>query len=1406
MTSNIFHLGIDLGSISLKVALLNEQLEIVFARWVRVAGQPLLALSLLLDELNSIYSNATIMSVGITGSGRSLIENKIPSKSVNEISAQAEAVATLYPHIRTVIEIGGQDSKLIILDEDKTSELLSVRDFRMNELCAAGTGAFLDQQAARLGLTIDDFAKLALDAKNPAPIAGRCAVFAKTDMTHHQQEGKALADIVAGLGEALARSYLANLVRGKDLPRPISFQGGVASNASLVATFRRLLNVTADDEFIVPKHHKVMGAIGACLKGAKEWNAQGSVNLSLLISLLSAKKDTADHAYKFASALGEPLSEPALKPIEPDLTRLELKEKYLGIDVGSVSVKFVVLGPQGIVLSDYRFSDGKPLEALRTMLANMCDRLNPSEVAGVGVTGSGRHFVGKLIGADAIRNEITAQALAANLICPDVDTVMEIGGQDAKFMRLDKDRPSHFAMNRVCAAGTGAFLQEQSKRLEVDLNAEFANMAFESKRPALLGARCTVFMESDLVSHQQMGFEKIDLVAGLANSVVANYMEKVVAGFSLGKRILFLGGVAENKAVTAALEASTGKSVMTSTVGKLSGAIGAALAGVQAVKDRGKRTKSFSLQDTKLKFERKMCEDCANHCQIVVTEGDVQRFFGGRCGKWDSNTSRPLKVKDSLLKQRQELIFNTNKVVSSLIPYPSSLVPAFRIGIPRALFAFDMLPAWKTFFEHLGCEVVLSPETDDKILSEGIKRLVVETCLPVKAFCSHIHWLDKRGVDFIFVPSLVITGCDAHGKETAHCPYIQSLVQFAKPVAKTPLLNPVINWKLDPNSECVAMAGLAPLLGKSHKQANLAWRAAAKAQQEFRIQLRNIGMEALKNLASGKISRAFVLLGKDYNVLDERLSSRIASILEAQGETVLTQDMLAADDGNYSAAYRTMYWSHGKEILSAAQIAAKTDQLYPILITSFGCGPDSFTIKFTRDIMGKKPMLVLEVDEHSSSIGMETRIEAFIDSLPSKTQLSSPDFRKAFVPQDKIKRVFLPNFSDHGYAFAAALRTLGFTPVLTPLPDDESAKLGAKYASSGECHPYVLMLGDFLKVASKDEDLSDACYFMPESGACRVGQFGAQMRLAAEDMGVSLPVFTRIEDLASSLGTHPRLGYVRSLFTYWEMMRGMDFLSQKHLETRAYETVPGAADNVREKAREILMECIFDEKPLDGLKKASELLSAVPTDRSQQRVKIGITGDYFTRICDYANGEMFRDIERMGGVVMLPPSMSEFVKYNSYQKPAADFKHRNVADFLQSSVLRFVVESREKRVRKIAGSDLDYDIPLEYNRAKKLIEPYMDMKLPAGLTGSVAAILEQIAAGADGIVSAITFHCNYGLAIGSVLSLIDKDHPDIPKLTLIFEGLKPTHNRLRLEAFMERVHDAAKRRRMATRHSEPFDS
>jgi predicted CoA-substrate-specific enzyme activase len=1367
------YLGIDLGSVSLKAVVTDADGGILFEEWTRVKGAPMASLGAMLEEMVQAVGNVDIDGIGITGSGRGLLRGIKGSREVNEITAHAKAAHFLNPTIRTIIEIGGQDSKLIILDE--TGE---ISDFAMNELCAAGTGAFLDQQAARLSMPISEFAALVSSAKDPVPIAGRCAVFAKTDMTHHQQEGRALPDIVAGLNDALVRSYISNLVRGKMLPRPISFQGGVASNGGLLFAFRKNLGL-GGNEISVPRHHLTMGAFGAAILAKGDGRA-APIRIEDVLAMIEDIKDAQMRHGR------ERLLPIAQRPIEPNFALLDFDGNYLGIDIGSVSVKAVLLGKDGITRSAYAMSDGRPLDVISSILGGMLDCSD--EIDAIGITGSGRGFIGAMVGADVVVNEITAQAKAASFIWPECDTVIEIGGQDAKFMRLEDARATDFQMNRVCAAGTGAFLQEQAVRLGVALDGEFANEAFLSERPADLGARCTVFMESDLVSHQQMGYDRRDLVAGLSLSVVTNYLEKVVAGRNIGKNVLFLGGVAENDAVASALKVKVGCEVRTCTVGKISGAIGAAIAAREAIKSgliqKAGRRPSLS----KISTEQFICDGCSNRCKVTRLASDHSRTYGGRCGKWETSRSKKTRpsIKNPPVDQRMKLLFKS---------CPSDgKTSLLKIGIPRAMLAFDQLPLWRKFFVELGHEVVLSPETDDEMLTEGLKHITAETCLPIKTFAAHVMWFERmRNVDYLFIPSMVMTGKDVHGRDTYHCPYVQSLVQFARPITSIRILNPVVSWKWHPMDYRREMIRIASDIGAPKAKAARAFDAGLASMCEFKDGLLAIGNDILSKLRNQEIDRAFVLIGKDYNICDVKLNSRATDILHAMGETAITQDMMADDSGQYPGDYSAMIWPHGKEIIAAAHKASGIDGLYPIMLTSFGCGPDSFTINAAREASGGKPFLVLEVDEHSSSIGMETRIEAFLDSIG--TRRATPQVRKpSRAHKNKIRRVFLPSFSDHGLGFAAVMKKLGFTPVLTGPPDATSEGLGLSNTSCGECHPYTLMLGDYIKAASSGEDFSDACYFMPDSALCRVGQFGAQMRRVADVRGLKLPISTNISELYPSMDSPPKSTYMQAIIAYWEAMRGMDFLMQKHLETRAYEVEAGSADKAHEEGLKIIFDSIMEDRQGDGIKRAVSLLDGVKTDRARQLVKIGITGDYYTRVCDFANGGIFRDVERMGGVIMLPPTMSEFVKYDAHQKLHWAVGHKNLSELCRSLIARAIVGKKERGVRALFGDGLDYDIPLEYGRAIEYIRPYMDKKLPSGLTASVAAIMEQISAGADGILNLITFHCTYGLILCSVMSAIAKDHPDIPRLTLIFEGLKPTHNRQRLEAFMERVKSKRLRR------------
>ncbi|MGY4707660.1 acyl-CoA dehydratase activase [Candidatus Bipolaricaulota sp. J31] len=534
--------GIDVGSLTVKVVFWREG-EVLLSSYRPGRGAPY---QVLLEELETAfrqYPVEMVRGVGITGSGGRILARHIPGTYVNELVAQLRAVEHFHPEARTVIEIGGQDSKLLVLDE--RAGRLELVDFALNTQCAAGTGSFLEQQAARLGLTIEEFSELATRAKNPPYIAGRCAVFAKSDIIHLQQVGTPLPEIIGGLCLALARNFRSDVARGKPFRKPIIFQGGVARNQGMVWAFREVLGLS-EDELVIPEHHLFMPAIGAAMVASERGETPfswGEVRERLL-ALVEEEK---------AVSSLPPLKDGTMTRGEP--LEVRAREGFLGIDVGSISTKAVVIDPEGkLVAKVYLRTRGNPLAATKEAMGILGKTLGEEfRVLGVGVTGSGRELVGRYVGADLIRNEITSQARAATFLDPEVDTVFEIGGQDSKYIKLEEGIVVDFALNRACAAGTGSFLEEQAVRLGLTLE-EMIREALRSRAPVELGERCTVFMESDLIHHQQRGVKKRDLVAGLAYSIVLNYLNRVVGDKPIGERVLFQGGVAGNRAVVAAFE------------------------------------------------------------------------------------------------------------------------------------------------------------------------------------------------------------------------------------------------------------------------------------------------------------------------------------------------------------------------------------------------------------------------------------------------------------------------------------------------------------------------------------------------------------------------------------------------------------------------------------------------------------------------------------------------------------------------------------------------------------------------------------------------------------------------------------------------------------------------------------
>lgn len=582
MTTKKLHLGLDVGSISVNTVLMDQDKNIIENHYDFSHGKPFHVLKDAIAGVMERHSGEDFGIVAITGTGGKLAAELVGGYFVNEIIAHSSSVAELYPEARSVIEMGGEDSKLILMENKKVTHKSQLSDFAMNTLCAAGTGSFLDQQANRIGVSIEkEFGEMALKSENPPHIAGRCSVFAKSDMIHLQQIATPVHDIVAGLCYAVARNFKSNMAKGKQLEKPILFQGGVAANAGVVRAFKDILKIEGD-ELIIPKYYASMGAIGAAfyiLDNPPEEEKKFKGLTELNHYLLSERKNGVHlDALMPSSAIYN--TEVVFKQ-----NGKEKLDVYLGLDVGSLSTNVVLIdGENNVVARRYLPTASKPLDAIQRGLSEIHEEVGDKvEIKAVGTTGSGRYLTGDFIGADVIQNEITAQAAAAIAYDPTVDTIFEIGGQDSKYICIENGVVVDFEMNKVCAAGTGSFLEEQAEKLDINIVEEFGKLALNAREPARLGDRCTVFMESDLNSQQQRGTAKENLLGGLAYSIVHNYLQKVVGDKRIGDKIFFQGGVTNNRAVVAAFEKVLGKPIIVPPHFDVTGAIGVAIIARQAM-------------------------------------------------------------------------------------------------------------------------------------------------------------------------------------------------------------------------------------------------------------------------------------------------------------------------------------------------------------------------------------------------------------------------------------------------------------------------------------------------------------------------------------------------------------------------------------------------------------------------------------------------------------------------------------------------------------------------------------------------------------------------------------------------------------------------------------------------------
>ena len=1031
------HVGIDLGSASVKAALVSSDPEdrvllerlsahrdfepaqavrttegrpawLAVIRPARNAGAPAAHARRLMARLVETVGPLDPTAMAGTGRASAILQHDLGIDPVNEFRAITRAVEQLAPGVRTLFEIGGETSRYLRFAPQNGDGRLGIADCETNGDCAAGTGAFLDQQAARLRLRTDQIGAIALATGRAAQIAGRCSVFAKTDMVHAQQRGFTPEEVVRGLCDAVARSFRGSVARGRPIEREVAFVGGVAGNAGVVRALERAYGWDAGT-LSVPPHHASFAAIGAALLALDRDGQPGAPDIGVAAArlLTVGPPVSAPHSGEALRHAGGVVAGPRdVLPSAPPLSlehvlllrdrlsvvpRDEVAEgtdAYLGIDVGSVSTNLVAIDPDGRVLHEiYLRTDARPLAAVAAGLRAIGASIGPRlRVCGVGTTGSGRELAAAFAGADVVRDEITAHKTGAEFIDRQllglgVDTILEIGGQDAKFIRMHAGIVTDFTMNDACSAGTGSFLEERAGELGIRIENEFAAMALASRTPLRLGERCTVFMERDVNEALRRGAALDDVMAGLAWSVATNYVNRVVRGRRIGQVVFFQGGTAYNDAVAAALSGVLGTRIVVPPFNGVMGALGAAL----IARDRRRRPgpsafRGFVLDPLPEETREFTCNACSNHCAVQrITIGGEHTYWGDKCSV---RYRRP--ARDGRTAVAADLVaFREARWLEGYEPASGS-GPV--IGLPRCLSTYDWAPFWLAVFRALGARLLLSEPTTPRIVELGLDATVSEPCFPVQVAHGHVRWLLDNGADLVLVPNNIAAPGDPSRRPSFFCPWNQTfpfVARCAPGIAghRTPLVAPTLWFNL-------GVRPVAAALREAFAGAGVTWRPRAveeavragfAALAAFNGALVAAGRDTLAALdAAG--APGVVLIGRPYNLYDRGVNLDLTAKLRQHfGVDVIGLDCLPIPPDTLDACEDRVYWRHGARLLAAASVVRERPRLHLVHVTNFKCGPDSFVKQYLEETSGR-PLLSLQFDGHNNDAGMLTRCEAYLDS------------------------------------------------------------------------------------------------------------------------------------------------------------------------------------------------------------------------------------------------------------------------------------------------------------------------------------------------------------------------------------------------------------------------------------------
>lgn len=1400
-----YHMGIDIGSTTMKVAVLDKDNQLVYSMYGRHYSDLRRNLNEFLEKLYSVLGNIKI-TAAITGSGGLSICKALDLPFVQEVVAGSQAMKQLIPDVNVIIELGGEDAKITFYDHGV--------DQRMNGICAGGTGAFIDQMASLLKTDASGLNKLAENYNVIYPIAARCGVFAKSDIQPLLNDGAKKEDIAASIFQAVVNQTIGGLACGRRIKRKVAFLGGpLHFLPQLRQRFQETLGLS-QDQMIVPENSELFVAIGAALLSQKN-------EIEITLEELKQKARQTENHYLSAAEHIEPLFDN-----EQDYNRFikrhqmhQINRKdvskhqgrcFLGFDIGSTTSKAALIDEEGnLLFSLYTNNNGSPLDSAVAMLKTIYENLpSNATIAYSAVTGYGEHLIKAALSFDKGEVETIAHYTAAEHFLPGVETILDIGGQDMKCLKIKNGVIESIMLNEACSSGCGSFVETFSKSMNLSVH-EFSRLALKAKSPAELGSRCTVFMNSKVKQVQKEGASVEDIAAGLCYSVVKNALFKVIKmrdAKELGDKIIVQGGTFLNDAILRCFELITQKEVVRPDMAGVMGAFGAALIArnswKSALPERSSLIGRDRLSDFSYKTRITRCGSCTNNCVLTITKfSDGHGYItGNRCergsGKGDNKKGKEIP---NLFEYKLKRIFDYKPLINA---------PRGTIGIPRVLNMYENYPFWFTFFTELGFKVILSPPSSRKIYELGMDTISSDTaCYPAKLVHGHIVSLINQNIKHIFYPCIQKEREEiAQADNCFNCPIVAGYAEVIRNNIDALNENGVVI-----HTPYIPYDNRKRLISRLHEELrefNVTYKEVENAVSvawnedlRFKEDLRNKGYDVFKWLKETG-SRGIVLSGRPYH-LDPEVNHGIPNVLTSLGLAVFTEDSVA-HLGKVERPLRVLdQWLYHSRLYEAADFVSKQDNLELVQLNSFGCGPDSVAAEQAQEILARTGKLytMIKIDEVNNLGAVRIRLRSLKAAMEAKGQKSDITVIKPgkdwplFTKEMRHKHTILaPQMVPiHFELIQNAVRSEGYNLEILPTVEKEDVEVGLKYVNNDSCYPSIIVIGQLLRALQSEKyDTNNTSVIITQTGGpCRASNYLALLKRAMKLAG-----FERVPVISLNLsGLHKNPGFKLSLPIIVKVMMAAvygDLLMKLLLQVRPYEKIPGSTNIIFNKWINICKESVrlINKKEYRGnLKKIVADFESIPV-KEQKKPRVGLVGEILVKYHPYANNDMVSFLEDSGAEMVVPG----FIEFFLYCAVNHEYKYRYLSGNQRTRLLgniaaKFIEGYRNDMRIALKDSQRFKAPPTIYDMAKS-VEPYISLCNQSGEGWLLTAeMLELVREGAKNIICMQPFACLPNHITGKGMIKLIKDlYPESNIVTIDYDpGASEVNQINRIKLMLERA-------------------